>query len=55
MEKHGFVSQVQRKKPRSKPMPDRTSRVNGTKPKVRAKVEHFFAVQEGPMPLLIRP
>ena len=54
MEKHGFISKVHRKKPRGKPMPERTSRANGVKSKVRAKEEHVFAVQKGPMALFIR-
>jgi hypothetical protein len=54
MAKNGFVSQVHRKKPMGKPMPERTSRANGRKSKVRALVEHVFAAQKGPMALLIR-
>jgi len=54
MERHGFVSQVHRKKPKGRPMPERTSKANGRKSKVRARVEHVFAVQKGPMALFIR-
>ncbi len=54
MEKNGFVSQVHRKKPKGKPMPDRTSKANGRKSKVRAKIEHVFAVQKQCMGLFIR-
>ena len=54
MAKNGFVSQVHRKKPKGRPMPERTSKANGRKSKVRAKVEHVFAVQKGPMALFIR-
>ncbi len=35
-------------------MPERTSRANGRKSKVRALVEHVFAAQKGPMALFIR-
>ena len=54
MEKNGFVSRVHRKKPKGKPMPARTSKANGRKSKVRARVEHVFAVQKGPMAWFIR-
>ncbi len=54
MAKNGFVSQVHRKKPKGKPMPERTSKANGRKSKVRALVEHVFAAQKGPMVLFIR-
>jgi len=49
-----LVSQVHRKKPKGGPMPERTSKANGHKSKVRARVEHVFAVQKGPMALFIR-
>jgi IS5 family transposase len=51
MEKHGFVSQVHRKKPKGKPMSERTSKANGRKSKVRAKVEHVFATQKRVRPV----
>jgi len=54
MAKHGFVSQVHRKKPKGKPMSERTSKANGRKSKVRAKVEHVFATQKTRMGLFIR-
>ena len=54
MAKHGFVSQLHRKKPKGRPMAERTSRANGRKSKIRARVEHVFAVQKGPMALFIR-
>ena len=57
-EKHlaenGLRSQVHRKKPTGKPMPERTSRANGAKSKVRSAVEHVFARQKGPMGLFVR-
>ncbi len=47
-------SQVNRKKPKGKPMPRRTARANGRKSAVRAAVEHDVARQKGPMSLFIR-
>jgi len=54
MEKNGFVSKVHRKKPKGRPMPERTSKANGRKSRVRALVEHVFGVHKGPMGLFIR-
>lgn len=54
LEKHGKVSQIHRKKPRGKPMPKRTARANAKKSAVRARVEHVFAYQKGPMGMTIR-
>jgi IS5 family transposase len=54
LEKYGKVSQIHRKKPRGKPMPKRTARANAKKSAVRARVEHVFAYQKGPMALVIR-
>jgi transposase, IS5 family len=57
-EKHladnGFRSQIHRKKPKAKPMPEAIARANGKKSKVRAFVEHVFAREKGPMGLAIR-
>ena len=57
-EKHlaenGLRSQIHRKKPQGKPMPEAVARANGKKSKVRAYVEHVFAQQKGPMVLVIR-
>jgi IS5 family transposase len=57
-EKHladnGLRSQIHRKKPKGKPMPEAISRANGRKSKVRAFVEHVFAREKGPMGLVIR-
>lgn len=50
----GFVSCIHRKKPKGKPMPERTSKANAKKSKVRAFVEHVFARQKGPMRLVVR-
>uniref|UniRef100_UPI001EE74993 transposase n=1 Tax=Sphingobium bisphenolivorans TaxID=1335760 RepID=UPI001EE74993 len=43
-----------RKKPRGKPMSERTARANAAKSKVRARVEHVFVRQKDQMGLFIR-
>lgn len=50
----GKVSRIHRRKPRGKPMPERTAHANAKKSAVRARVEHPFAQQKGPMRLVIR-
>ena len=50
----GFASRIHRKKPKGKPMPDRTRIANAQKSKVRSKVEHVFAHQKGLMHVFIR-
>lgn len=50
----GKVSRIHKKKPKGKPMPKRTVRANGTKSKVRARVEHVFGEQKQRMGLTIR-
>lgn len=52
--RNGLRSQIHRKKPKGKPMPEAIARANGKKSKVRAGVEHVFARQKGPMALVIR-
>ncbi len=54
LEKNGKVSRIHRKKPRGRPMAERTAKANARKSKVRARVEHPFAHQKGPMRLVIR-
>ena len=54
MIRNGLRSQIHRKKPKGKPMPEAIARANGKKSKVRAFVEHVFARQKGPMALVIR-
>jgi transposase, IS5 family len=49
-----LVSRIHRKKPRGRPMPERTSRANGRKSAVRAHVEHIFAEQKARMGLFVR-
>ncbi len=50
----GFISRIHRKKPKGKPMPKHVSRANAAKSEVRARVEHVFARQKGPMGLVVR-
>jgi IS5 family transposase len=50
----GLVSRIHRKKPKGRPMAERTRRANARKSAVRAAVEHVFAHQKGPMGLVIR-
>jgi IS5 family transposase len=54
LEGRGLRSQIHRKKPKGKPMPEAISKANGRKSKVRAFVEHVFAREKGPMGLVIR-
>ncbi len=50
----GKVSRIHQRKPKGKPMPKRTATANAAKSAVRARVEHPFAHQKGPMGLVIR-
>ena len=52
--KRGKTSRIHRKKPPGRPMPDHVRKSNGLKSKVRARVEHPFAHQKGPMGMTIR-
>lgn len=54
MEKNGFRSQVHRKKPKGRPMPDAVRRANAIKSTVRSRVEHVFAEQKDRMGLFVR-
>lgn len=54
LEEQGLKSEVHRKKPRGRTMSKRTSRANGRKSAVRAKVEHVFGHQKDRMGLVIR-
>ena len=51
---NGFVSRIHRKKPKGKPMPERTRKANAVKSTIRSHVEHVFAVQKDRMDLFIR-
>lgn len=55
LSKHGFTSHFHRKRPKGKPMPEATSRVNGRKSRVHSKVEHVFVQQKVRIGLFIRP
>jgi transposase, IS5 family len=44
--RRGFLSRIHRKKPKGKPMPERTRIANAQKSKVRSAVEHVFAHQK---------
>jgi IS5 family transposase len=52
--RRGFVSQIHRKKPKGKPMPERTRIANARKSKVRSAIEHVFAHQKGLMGIFVR-
>jgi IS5 family transposase len=54
LKRQGRVSRIHRKKPRGRPMPERTATANAAKSKVRARVEHVFAHQKAKMGLFIR-
>jgi len=54
MEKNGFRSQVHRKKPKGRSMPDAVRRANAIKSTVRSRVEHVFAEQKDRMGLFVR-
>jgi IS5 family transposase len=52
--RHGLDSNIHRRKPKGRPMPDHIRRGNATKSKVRAFVEHVFADQKHRMGMKIR-
>jgi IS5 family transposase len=54
LKRQSRVSRIHRKRPRGKPMPERTAKANAAKSKVRARVEHVFARQKDQMGLFIR-
>ena len=54
LKRQGRISRIHRKKPRGKPMPERTAKANAAKSAVRARVEHVFAHQKDKMGLFIR-
>ncbi len=54
LKRRGFVSRIHRKKPKGRPMPERTRIANAAKSKVRAFAEHVFAQEKGPMGLVVR-
>ena len=54
LKRQSRVSRIHRRKPRGRPMPERTAKANAAKSKVRARVEHVFAHQKDKMGLFIR-
>jgi transposase, IS5 family len=54
LKRQSRISRIHRRKPRGKPMPERTAKANAAKSKVRARVEHVFAQQKDKMGLFIR-
>lgn len=54
LEISGKVSRIHHKKPKGRPMAERTRKANACKSKVRSRVKHPFAHQKGPMGLVIR-
>jgi len=49
-----LTSRIHHRKPKGKPMPERTARASAAKSAVRARVEHVFAHQKGRYGLFIR-
>lgn len=47
-------SQIHRRKPKGKPMPEAIAKANAKKSSVRAKIEHVFAHQKNRFGLFIR-
>ncbi len=54
LRQNGKVSRIHRRKPKGRPMPERTAKANAAKSRVRARVEHVFAHQKDKMGLFIR-
>ncbi|MCQ0988816.1 IS5 family transposase [Jiella marina] len=54
LRENGFNSDIHRKKPKGKPMSERTSKANARRSTIRSGVEHVFACEKGPMGLVIR-
>jgi transposase, IS5 family len=50
---HGFVSHINRKKPKGRVMLETVRRANNAKSKIRSRVEHVFAEQKDRMGLFI--
>ena len=54
LEKNGYFSDIHHKKPKGRPMSERTARANGRRSKIRAFVEYVFAQQKSRMGLFVR-
>jgi IS5 family transposase len=52
--RYGLVSNIHRRKPKGRPMPEHVRRGNATKSKIRAFVEHVFADQKHRMGMKVR-
>jgi transposase, IS5 family len=52
--RRGLVPQLQRPKPRGKPMPPHITRGNATRARVRVAIEHVFAAQKCRLGLVVR-
>jgi hypothetical protein len=50
----GLVSRIHRKKPKGRPMPQRTRQANARKSMACSRIEHVFAHQKGLMGLAVR-
>jgi IS5 family transposase len=54
LEKNGYFSDIHHKKPKGRPMSERTARASGRRSKIRAFVGHVFAQQKSRMGLFVR-
>jgi transposase, IS5 family len=54
LDRRGLKPELQRAKPRRRPMPRHVARGNARRARVRAKVEHVFAAQKHRFELVIR-
>jgi IS5 family transposase len=54
LERNDYVCDIHRKKPKRRPMSQRTARANGRRSRIRAFVEHVFAHQKARMRLFVR-
>jgi len=54
LDRNGFKSRIHQKKPKGKPMPERTRIANARRSSVRSKVEHVFGDQKNRMGLFVR-
>jgi len=54
LEKQGYFSDIHHKKPKGRPMSERTARAEGRRSKIRAAIEHVFARQKTRMGLFVR-
>ncbi len=54
LDKNGFKSRIHQKKPKGRPMPERTKIANAKRSAVRSRVEHVFGDQKNRMGLFVR-